>query len=599
MFARLLKFFDILRRTLGALFFLAIIGLLGAAFLSERASIPDGALLVLAPEGEIVEAINAPTSFPPDFSSVHQVRLHDLVRVIRTARDDDQISGILLDVQDMGHASLPALQSLGKEIDLFKQSGKKVTAYADHYSQTQYHLAAHADEVWLHPMGMVLLSGLSSYRNYFADALERMHVKIHLFRAGSYKSAAEPLVRNDMSRAAREETRDLLNQLWKAYKSDIAATRPISPQAIQALLDDAKSAIEQYNGDPAALAKGHHLVDHIGTRSELMQALTGANIDAPLVEFHDYLHSLGRESESDAPTVGILTASGTLTDGLLDDGGLNGDAFSKLIDMAIEDDHIKAVVLRIDSPGGSVQASETIRRSLLKLRKTGKPLVVSMAGMAASGGYWIAAEADEIWTAPTTLTGSIGVFGVFPNVSGGLQSLGVHNDGVGTTPIAGAMRPDRPLPQTMADVLQAGVDHVYGRFLGIVADGRHMDKEQAGKLAEGRVWSGSDAVRLGLADHLGGLDDAVAAAAKRAALAENYAVRHIHAPQKLQDILLERLFGGAEIHLSGLRNTLKILQTLTGGLSDGVLLNGSGTSEWLRMLKPSGGIYAYCGLSPS
>jgi len=595
MFAKLLKFFDILRHTFSTLVFLGILGLLAVAFSSGRAPIPDGALLVLPPDGSVVEAVNAPSVFPPDFSSPSQTRLHDIVRVIRSARDDERIRGILLDVQGMDHASLPALQSLGKEIDLFKQSGKRVTAYADRYSQTQYHLASHADEVWLHPMGMVLLSGLSSYRNYFAEALERIHVKIHLFRAGSYKSAAEPLVRNDMSLAAREETGAILEQLWAVYKSDIAATRSITPEAIQSMLDDVKSSIKQYNGDPAAMAKGSHLVDRIGTRSELVQTLTGTNVDAPLIGFHDYLHSLAGENESDASTVGILTASGTLTDGLLDDGGLNGEAFSELIDMASEDDQIKAIVLRIDSPGGSVQASETIRRSLQRLREKGKPLVVSMAGMAASGGYWIAAESEEIWASPTTLTGSIGVFGVFPNVSAGLEKLGIHSDGIGTSPIAGAMRPDRPLPQAMSDVLQAGVDHIYDNFLGIVANGRHLDMAQTAKLAEGRVWTGADAVRLGLADHLGGLDEAVAAAAKHAALEDDYAIRYIRAPQELSDMLLERLFGGVAVPMSGVRNALQSLGWLSGGL----IQAAGDSSEWLRLIKPSGGIYAWCELSPS
>jgi len=596
MFARLLRFFDTLRRTLGAVVVLVLLGLLAGAWLGSRPSVPNGALLVLNPQGEIVEEINSPATFPPDFSSASQTRLNDVLRVVRAAQSDHRISGLLLDVQDLDRASLPALESLGREIDRFRKSGKKVFAYADHYSQSQYHLAAHADEIWLHPMGMLLISGLSSYRNYFADALDRMHVKIHLFRAGNYKSAAEPLVRNDMSAEAREETQAVIGQLWQAYKQDISAVRPISPDAIQAMLDNPGAAVARYAGDPAALALGMHLVDHIGTRSEMMHSMGTSTApdktmqsEPPQIGFHQYLRTLsGNAPGGSGAKIGILTASGMLTDGHLSSGGLNGEDFSKLIDRATGDAGIKAVVLRIDSPGGSVQASETIRRALLRLHQSGKPIVVSMAGMAASGGYWIAAGADEIWASPTTLTGSIGVFGVFPDVAAGLESLGIHNDGIGTTSIAGGLRPDRPLPQAIADVLQAGVDHVYATFLDIVAKGRHLAPGKVAQLAEGRVWSGSDAVRLGLVDHLGGLDEAVAAAARRAGLEDDYGIRHIRTRPGLREMLMERFLGEATAWLGGM------------GRMSGTLGNGlRSASTWLHMLQPSGGIYAYCGLPPS
>lgn len=580
MFSRLLNFFDTLRRTLGALFMLALIGLLGAALFSGRASIPDGALLVIDPSGDIVEELEVAKSFPPDFSAAGQTRLEDLLRVLRAAGKDKRISGLLLDLREMNTASLPALQALGREIDRFKETGKPVAAYADQYTQTQYLAAAHAGEIWLHPMGMVLLSGMSSYRNYFADALDRMHVKIHLFRAGSYKSAAEPLVRNDMSAEAREETRNVLDQLWGAIKLEVAATRKVEPQALQAMLDDPKSAVDGYHGDPAALAKGMHLVDRIGTFSEMMQA--GDRQQAPEVGFTRYLHSLPPgDSEGSGSRVGILTASGTLSDGELSAGGVNGEDFAELVDMATDDDAIKAVVLRVDSPGGSVQASETIRRALLRLQQSGKPLVVSMGGMAASGGYWISAGADEIWTNPTTLTGSIGVFGVFPNVSGGLESLGIHSDGAGTTAVAGGLRPDRPLPGAVADVLQAGVDHVYATFTGLVAEGRKLPADKVAKLAEGRVWTGADAVRLGLADHLGDLPQAISAAAKRAGLEDDYGIRHVRPRLGLRERLMQRFLGEA-----------RAMVVKSVGLDSRLAVTLRDSSGWLRILQQNGGIYA-------
>jgi len=600
MFSRLLLFFDTLRRVIGALFIVALIGLLVSVLLSSRPSVPQGALLVLNPDGDIVEELDPSDTFPPEFSATSQTRLSDVQRALRAARADDRISGILLDVQDMDDASLPALQSLGREITAFRKSGKKVVAYADHYSQTQYHLAAHADEVWLHPMGMVLLTGLSSYRNYFADALQRMHVKIHLFRAGNYKSAAEPLVRNTMSAAAKEETRSVLDQLWQVYKNDISDVRPIKPAAIQTMLDNLQSTLAQYAGDPAAMDMGIHLVDRLGTRSEMMHALSTVSGVAEkdgkplLIEFRQYLRAIGDAPEKSGAKVGILTASGALTDGILDSGGLNGDDFSELIDKAIQDTSIKAVVLRIDSPGGSVQASETIRRSLLRLSQNGKPLIVSMAGMAASGGYWIAAGADEIWAAPTTLTGSIGVFGIFPDVAASLESLGIHSDGVGTSSLSGGLRPDRPMPKAISDALQTGVDHIYDSFLDIVSKGRHLDSHKTRELAEGRVWSGADGIRLGLVDHLGNLDDAVAAAAKHAGLQDNYGVRRIRAQQDLSERLFDIILGKSGVRLAGMGS----LNPLSGGLNPHWMHAGRSAAEWLRMLRPSGGIYAYCGLSP-
>lgn len=584
MFSRILGFFDTLRRVIGAVFVLAVIGLVTAGLFSSRPSVPADAMLLLDLEGSIVEELDIADAFPPDFSAPGQMRLEDVQRVIRAATQDKRIKGILLDLQYLDQASLPALQTLGRELDGFRQAGKKVRAYAANYSQAQYLLAAHADEVWLHPMGMVLLSGMSGYRNYFADALDRMHVKIHLFRAGAYKSAAEPLVRNDMSAAAREETQAVLDQLWTAIKQDIGAARNIEPQALQAMLDDPKAAVMQFSGDPAALAQGMHLVDRIGTWGEMMQA---AGDDSAQIDFRHYLHALpSGDSEGSGAKVGILTASGMLTDGEFSGGSLDGEDFAELVGMAVDDASIKAVVLRIDSPGGSVQASETIRRALSRLREANKPLVVSMGGMAASGGYWIAAEADEIWTAPTTLTGSIGVFGVFPNVSGSLEQLGIHSDGVGTTAVSGGLRPDRPLPQAVSDVLQAGVDHVYATFTGIVAKGRKLPAEKVAELAEGRVWTGADAVRLGLADHLGDLNEAVSAAARRAGLEDDYGIRHVRPRQGLREQLIERFLGEANASL------VKAV-----GLNSGLAASLNQASAWLRLVG-SGGVYALSGFSP-
>ncbi len=603
MFAKLLRFFDTLRRTLSVFVFLLLIGLITAAIMSNRPSVPDHALLVLNPQGEIVEEISTSTAiFPPDFSSPRQTRLRDLIRVVRTAKNDARITAMLLDVQDMDHSSLPALQALGSEIDAFRKSGKQVFAYADHYSQGQYLLAAHADNIWLHPMGMLLVNGFSSYRNYFREALENMHVKIHLFRAGTYKSAAEPLVRSNMSAHARQETQAMLDQLWQAYKHDISMLRGIKPEALQNMLDNLATAIRHYDGDPAAMALGEHLVDKLGSRSELFDQLSRINAEsgdetAEKIEFKAYLRALGAEPTNNTHQIGVLTASGAISDGILE-GGVNGDDFAELIEQTAENTHIKAVVLRIDSPGGSVQASEKIRAALARLRETGKPIIVSMAGMAASGGYWIAAEADEIWAAPTTLTGSIGVFGVFPNLTKGLASLGIRSDGVGTTRISGGLRPDRPLPKALAETLQAGVDHVYGQFLDIVAKGRHLTQEQTLQLAEGRVWTGVDALRLGLVDKLGGLNAALAAAAQRSGLENNYSVTYIRAKRSLREQILENLLGDAQAWLPRMliQTPMQVANPAAFAVKRMLPELWRENAYLAELLRPSGGIHAYTGL---
>ncbi|MDQ6986570.1 MAG: signal peptide peptidase SppA [Mariprofundaceae bacterium] len=599
MFAKLLRFFDVLRRTLSVFIFLLLIGLITAAIMANRPSVPDHALLVLNPQGAIVEEISTSTAiFPPDFSSPRQTRLRDLIRVVRAAKGDARIHSMLLDVQDMDHSSLPALQALGSEIDAFRKSGKQVFAYADHYSQGQYLLAAHADKIWLHPMGMLLVNGFSSYRNYFREALEKMHVKIHLFRAGTYKSAAEPLVRSNMSAHARQETQAMLDQLWQAYKSDISTLRGIKPEALQNMLDNLATAIHRYDGDPAALALGEHLVDKLGSRSELFDQLSLINAESGIetaekIEFKAYLRALAAEPTNNANQIGVLTANGTISDGMLE-GGVNGDDFAELIEETAKNTHIKAVVLRIDSPGGSVQASEKIRAALVRLRETGKPIIVSMAGMAASGGYWIAAEADEIWAAPTTLTGSIGVFGVFPNVSEGLAALGIRSDGVGTTRISGGLRPDRPLPKPLAETLQAGVDHVYGQFLDIVAKGRHLTHEQTLQLAEGRVWTGADALRLGLVDKLGSLDAALAAAAQRSGLENNYSITYIRAKRSLREQILENLLGEAQAWLP--RMLIQAENPAAFAVKRMLPELWRENAYLAELLRSSGGIHAYTGL---
>jgi len=594
MWGKLLHILDNTRRVFSGLIFLLMIIALVVAMQALRPSIPDKTVLVINPKGALVEELAVPgAGFPFGLPVAEQARMRDLIRVIHAARDDKRIRILLLNLKDMDRTSLTKLQALRRAIDDFKTSGKKVIAAADSYTQTQYYIAASADTVYLHPMGMVLLTGFSLYRNYFKDALVKMKVKVHLFRAGEYKSAAEPFVRNNMSAAARRADMALLTQLWKFYKRDVASMRGIKAEDIQNMLDHPASHVRKYNGNLAQMALKMHLVDKLATYAEVQTMMAGQlgagnATSLPSVTYKQYLRSLGPEVTPNGDhQIGLIVASGPILDGNQPSGAIGGDSFSKLVNMAIDDNHIKAVVLRIDSPGGSAIASETIRKALERLKQAGKPLIVSMGSMAASGGYWMAAPADEIWATPTTLTGSIGVFGLFPGFDQGLNSLGIHTDGLGTTQIAGGMRTDRPLSPKLAKVIQMSVDHVYSDFLSHVARGRRMNINKVRALAEGRVWTGADALKLGLVDKLGDLDEAIAAAAKRANLGANYQVKRVRPKPGMRELILEKLMGEATSIMAGIfpEAVITIPDSWRAGL---------GLLQLKRLIKPAGGIYVWC-----
>ena len=598
MWNKLLHVLDNVRRVFFGLIFLLIIVALVVAIKATRPSVPDQAVLVLDPEGALVEELAVPdAAFPFSLPTVEQTRMRDLVRVIRAARDDQRIRMLLLDLKGMDRTSLTKLQTLRRAIDDFKTSGKKVIAAADNYTQSQYYLAASADTVYLHPMGMVLLTGLSLYRNYFKDALDKMKVKIHLFRAGEYKSAAEPLVRNNMSAAARIADKALLAQLWQSYKQGVARMRHVKVDNIQNMLDHLPDYVRKYGGDITQMELKMRLVDKLATHAEVETALanqltsrpgSGSASSPPSVTYRQYLRSLGPETAPDGDRqVGLIVASGPILDGNQPPGAIGGESLGKLVDTAGRDARIKAVVLRIDSPGGSAMASETIRLAVERLKQAGKPVVVSMGSMAASGAYWIASAANEIWASPDTLTGSIGVFGLFPNFNQGLNALGIHTDGLGTTQIAGGMRVDRPLNPELAKVVQMSVDHVYDDFIGHVSRGRNMNVSKVRALAKGRVWTGTDALRLGLVDQLGTLNDAIAAAAKHAKLGKNYQVKRIRQKIGVRERILESLMGETRTFMT---NVFPESMTMIPEFwRAGVLKLG-------HLIKPSGGIYAWCGM---
>ena len=450
----------------------------------------------------------------------------------------------------MSGAGLTKLRDLRAAIADFRGSGKKVVAYADSYLQTEYYLAAQADEVYLHPQGLLLLEGFGHWRNYYKQGLDRLGVEVHVFRVGEYKSYAEPYLRDDMSPEAREMSLDVYGDLWRDYLADVAAARRLKPEDISSLIDRLPDRLHATGGDIAKLALEAKLVDKLATRDEVRQrliALVGEDKDKKSfkqVAWSDYLASLGgdRTGSGRGDAVAVIVAKGDILDGSQPPGTIGGDSTARLIRKAREDGSVKAVVLRVDSGGGSAFASEIIRRECELTRGAGKPVVVSMGSVAASGGYWISTASDEIWAEPETITGSIGIFGIFPTVDKPLAKyLGIHTDGVGTTRFTDVLRPDRPLDPAVAQMFQEFIDHGYDEFLARVAQARRMTKQQVDKIARGRIWSGEDAKGRGLVDQLGGLDQAVASAARRARLAKGYRVWYVEKEKTLRERLVGML----------------------------------------------------------
>ena len=542
---------DVLRRVLHLLLLLALLALLIAALRSSIPRLPERGALVIRPSGDIVEqlsgrplerAINEAQN-----QSAPQTLLWDLTHAIRSAAKDRRVQALLIETDDLDHASLPELEELSAAIGEFRRSGKKVIAHGSYFLSGQYYLAAQADELYLDPLGFVLLPGYDRYRMYYKEAIDKLAVDVHLIRAGKFKSAAEPFVRRDMSPEERQESAAYLQALWRGYRIGVGAARRLDPEAINTYANGYVAAIHQANGDAAQVALAAGLVTGLRTGAQVelrMSQLVGVDSERHsfnAIDFDDYVRVLKTEERlhrSADTAVGVVVASGTILDGSQPAGTVGGDSTAALLRQARDDNAIKAVVLRIDSPGGSVLASEQIYREVQALRAAGKPVVASMGGVAASGGYYIAAPADEILASPNTITGSIGVFAVLPTIDRTLSKLGVRVDGVGTTDLSGALRVDRPLQPQIENMLQAGVDHTYAEFLQRVASGRHQTVAAIDEIAQGRVWAGSDALRLRLIDRLGTYDDAVHAAAQRAKLGKGYDVRVIEPELSFTEQLL-------------------------------------------------------------
>ncbi len=521
---------DVSRRVvLNLLFLLVLLVIVVALARSGLTPLAEKTALVLNLDGSITEQragnLRA-TAFEQLRGEVpHKIQLREVLSVLDTAAHDDDITSLVLVLDDMDATGLTTLREIGAAIDRFKASGKKVVAWGSSYDQRQYFIAAHADEIYLHPLGGVSITGLGGVQNYYKDALDRLGISVKVMRAGAFKDFGEAYVANAPSPESSEAEGALLDSLWKVYTADVERLRKLPAGAVMQSIDEAPARLAAADGDEAKLAVANKLVDGLKTRDELraLMIARGAedkdNKTFRQVSFEDYVGRVKPRLLGDA--VAVIVAEGEITDGVAPIGTIGGLSTASLVRRARDTKDVKAIVLRVDSPGGSVFGSELVRRELELTRAAGKPVVVSMGDVAASGGYWISTASDEIIADATTITGSIGVIAILPNAAGTIDKLSIHSAPIATTWLRTAGDPRVPLDPRLADMIQKGVDHEYRNFTARVAQARKTTPEKIDAVAQGRVWSGSQALERGLIDRIGLFGDAVKSAARRAKLGDD------------------------------------------------------------------------------
>ena len=527
------------RRLVLNLLFLALVVVLVLAWLASDAPVVVAAdsALVINLQGDIVEEY---TIGPREAAVAEalgeqrfETRVRDILLAIDSAAKDPKITRAVLVLDEMRGGGAATLREVAAALERFKASGKPIYAWGESYSQAQYYVASHANEVYLHPAGAITVRGLDATRGYYKTLLDKLGVKVNAFQAGRFKSFSEPFTRTGATQEAREADAFLLNGLWSFWTGDVERARQLKPGTVNAVISELPQRLAAAEGNIAKLALNERLVDGLKTRDQFRaQLLQGG---APLssedketfrqVSLYAYVRSTIQPLRGDA--IGIIVAQGEITGGDAQQGRVGARTMVELIQRARQDDSIKAVVLRIDSPGGLVQASEIIREQLDLTRKAGKPVVASMGDVAASGGYWIAMGADEVIADPATITGSIGVFGLVPTFEGTMEKIGVSLDGVSTTWLAGATDLRQPLDKRLAQSLELVVNSNYREFIGLVAERRNSTPEKINEVAQGRVWTGAQAKERGLVDALGGIDVAIKSAAKRANLGEAYRLDYV------------------------------------------------------------------------
>jgi len=524
------------------IFMLLLFGMLYVALSARPTPVKDG-VLALNLNGTVVEQpARAEFSDLAGDSRARQYRLRDLVAALDQAKTDSRVKAVALDLDGFQGGGHSAMSDLSDAIRGVRSAGKPVIAYAVGYTDDSYQLASAASEVWLNPLGAVLVAGPGGSNLYFKGLLDKLGVTANVYRVGTYKSAVEPYTRSDMSPEARENYMALGQAMLESWRQSVHQARPKAN--IDLFLKDMPGAVSAAGGDMATAALKAGLVDKIGDRRAFearLAALGGEDQNAPggykRIKLPSYIAD--KVEEKPKGPIGVVTIAGMIVDGKAPPGTAGGDSVAQAIESGLRDKDVKALIVRVDSPGGSVLASERIRQALLEAKEQKIPIVVSMGSVAASGGYWVSTPADFIYAEPSTITGSIGVFGIIPSFQGTLAKLGVGADGVKTTPLSG--EPDLlrgPSPEA-GQLIQTGVESTYRRFLGIVAESRHKSPADIDKIAQGRVWDGGTAHQIGLVDGFGGMQEAVAKAAELAKLGDERGVRYLEPPSKLYDQLLD------------------------------------------------------------
>jgi len=550
-----------IRTLLGVVIFGFVLIAIAGMFADNLQPIPDKGALYLAPGGFLVDqkTYTDPLEKLLSQGMESETLVRDIIEALDAAASDSRITHLLLDTDYMAGAGLSKLEEISSALVRFKQSGKPIIAVADDYGQQQYYLAAHADEILLNPLGSVLITGFASYRSYYKEALDKLRVKVHIFRVGDFKSAVEPYMGNSMSTGVKEERRAMIDELWQFYSSQIENLRGLPTGAINDYTNNLHTKLRSANGDSAMLAQQQGLVDQVASRTQMLKYLNEV-IPTTDGEFNSinlkgYLSHVRREQLISAAAkehrIALVVAKGTIMDGEQPEGSVGGDTLAGIFADLRKDENVKAVVLRVDSPGGSAFASEVIRDAMAATRAEGVPIVVSMGSVAASGGYWIATEADRVLALSTTITGSIGVYGIVPTVERSMEALGIYSDGVSTADISGIMQLDRAMTPQAEMVFQAGVDNIYTQFLALVAEARNSTPAEVHEIAQGRVWTGEQALELGLVDQLGDLNEAVKVAAELANLAD-YMVDYRRKPLSAYEQLLLSMSSSAGASLANL-----------------------------------------------
>lgn len=561
-FLSIFRVINISRKVIINLIFFGILVLFIASISNDKNTVivENNSALILDLNGDVVEQkqqVDPIEAFMNEALGQQEenpeILLADILKVIKSATTDNRITTLVLKLDKLNRSGLTKMSIITDELEAFKATGKQIIAIGENFTQDQYYLASYANEIWLDPNGWLILDGYGSYQLYYKSAIEKLAITPYIFRVGTYKSAVEPYMRDDMSPQAKEANKLWLNDLWTHYKTHVAEQRGFDISNFDENSETLISKLEAVNGDIAQYALNNSWVDQLKSRNDVetsLKARLGVNDKADTytsINFKDYLSTLNLAFPMphvvNTNKIAIIVAKGTILNGTQKAGTIGGDSTAKLLQQAREDENVKAVVLRVDSPGGSAFASEIIRQEIELIKQAGKPVVASMGTYAASGGYWISAPADKIYAAPTTITGSIGIFGLMMTFENTLSKLGVFTDGVGTTEFAG-FSPTRPLSEGVSKIIQMNVNKGYQDFITLVAENRNMTLEQVDAIAQGRVWSGAKAKELGLVDELGGLEDAINEAATLAKLTDfdTWLVEKELSPK---DLFMKNVFGQA------------------------------------------------------